>query len=157
MPMSEYYQLVREKVGSELLMIPSVTAIIRNNDDEILFVRKTEESVWGLPAGAIEPGERPGRALRREVYEETGLMVHPDTILGVFAGDKYRYTYSNGDQVEYTVIVFECTIVKGTLSGVDGEVEELKFFKETELPQTAIPYPKEIFVKDRDKLKAIFE
>ncbi len=157
MPMSEYYQIIREKVGSELLMIPSVAAIIRNNDDEILFVRKSEETLWGLPAGAIEPGERPGRALRREVYEETGLMVHPVTILGVFGGDKYKYTYSNGDQVEYTIIVFECTIVKGTLRGVDGEIEELKFFKETELPEIAIPYPKEIFIRDPDKVNMTFE
>lgn len=157
MPMSEYYQEIREKVGSEVLMMPSVAAVIRNEENEILFVRKPEESLWGLPAGAIEPGERPGRALRREVYEETGLMVHPDSIIGVFGGDKYRYIYGNGDQVEYTVIVFECTIVKGKLRGVDGEIEEIKFFKETELPETAIPYPKEIFIKDREKMNTIFE
>lgn len=55
-PMSEYYQEIRGKVGSELLMMPSVAAVIRNKEDEILFIRKPEESLWGLPAGAIEPG-----------------------------------------------------------------------------------------------------
>lgn len=157
MPMSEYYQGIRGKVGSELLMIPSVAAVIRNKEDEILFIRKPGESVWGLPAGAIEPGERPGRTLRREVYEETGLMVHPISVLGVFGGGKYKYEYSNGDQVEYTVIVFECSIIRGTLRGLDGEAEEFKFFKETELPEIAIPYPAEIFIKDREQAKTIFE
>jgi ADP-ribose pyrophosphatase YjhB (NUDIX family) len=156
-PMSEYYQEIRGKVGSELLMMPSVAAVIRNKEDEILFIRKPEESLWGLPAGAIEPGERPGRTLRREVYEETGLMVHPTTILGVFGGGKYRYEYNNGDQVEYTVIVFECSIIRGTLRAMDGEVEEFKFFKESELPEMAIPYPVEIFKKDREVTKTIFE
>lgn len=157
MPMSEYYQEIRGKVGPELLLIPSVAAVIRNKDGEILFIRKTGESLWGLPAGAIEPGERPGRTLRREVYEETGLMVHPTSILGVFGGRKYRYKYSNGDQVEYTVIVFECSIIKGTLRALDGEVEEFKFFKDTELPETAISYPAEMFSKDSEKNKAMFE
>lgn len=157
MPMSEYYQGIRRKVGSELLMMPSVAAVVRNKEDEILFIRKPGESLWGLPAGAIEPGERPGRTLRREVYEETGLMVHPTSILGVFGGAKYRYEYSNGDQVEYTVIVFECSIIRGTLRAIDGEIEEFKFFKENELPEIAILYPREIFIKDREKTATIFE
>lgn len=157
MPMSEYYQGIRGKVGSELLMMPSVAAVIRNKEDEILFIRKTGEPLWGLPAGAIEPGERPGRALRREVYEETGLMVHPTSILGVFGGGKYRHEYSNGDQVEYTVIVFECSIIRGTLRAIDGEAEEFKFFKESELPATNISYPVGIFNKDPEKGKAMFE
>lgn len=157
MSMSEYYQELRGKVGSELLMMPSVAAIIRNKEDEILFIRKSGESTWGLPAGAIEPGERPGRAVRREVYEETGLMVHPTSIIGVFGGEKFRYEYSNGDQVEYTVIVFECSIIRGMLRAVDGEAEEFKFFKETDLPVTAIPYPPGIFIKEREVVKTIFE
>lgn len=156
MPMSEYYQGIRGKVGSELLMMPSVAAVVRNKEDEILFIRKPGESLWGLPAGAIEPGSVPEEPYA-EVYEETGLMVHPTSILGVFGGAKYRYEYSNGDQVEYTVIVFECSIIRGTLRAIDGEIEEFKFFKENELPEIAILYPREIFIKDREKTATIFE
>ncbi|WP_052088063.1 NUDIX domain-containing protein [Paenibacillus wynnii] len=148
MPMSEYYQSLRLKLGSELLMIPSVAAVIRNDKDEILFIRKPEDTLWGLPAGAIEPGESPARALRREVFEETGLMVNPARILGVFGGEKFRYVYSNGHQVEYLAIVFECTIVKGTLQSVDGEVEAFQYFKMNELPELSVPYPKEIFTQN---------
>ncbi|MNP62075.1 hypothetical protein D3C76_1573200 [compost metagenome] len=59
--------------------------------------------------------------------------------------------------MEYTVIVFECSIIRGTLRAMDGEVEEFKFFKESELPEMAIPYPVEIFKKDREVAKTIFE
>ena len=148
MPISEYYRELREKVGPGLLMMPSIAAVIRNDQDEILFIRKHGETQWGLPAGAIEPGEAPSRALRREVYEETGLMVNPARMLGVFGGEKYKYEYSNGHQVEYLAIVFECSIVKGPLSGLDGETEELRFFNEKELPELDLPYPKEIFTSD---------
>jgi len=32
---------------------------------------------WDLPGGRVEPGERLGETLRREVREETGLVVGP--------------------------------------------------------------------------------
>lgn len=157
MPMSAYYRDLREKAGSGLLVIPTVAAIIRNSEEEILFIRKPDETLWGLPAGAIEPGETPSRAVRREVYEETGLLVNPVGILGVFGGEKYKYEYSNGHQVEYLTVVFECSIVKGTPRGGDEEVEELQFFKENERPKLAIPYPPELFIKDTGMLRSMFE
>ena len=157
MPMSVYYQDLRTKVGSDLLMIPSVAAVIRNEKDEILCIRKSKETLWGLPAGAIEPGETPSRAIRREVFEETGLMVNPARILGVFGGDKFKYVYNNGHQVEYLAIVFECTVVKGTLRAVDGEAEELKYFNQNDLPELAIPYPLEIFTQNPNSAVTMFE
>lgn len=85
-------------------------------------------------------------------------MVTPEQILAVFGGWKYRYEYSNGDQVEYAVIVFECSIVKGQLRSMDGEAEELRFFKEDELPELTIPYPAKLFVKEAPSArKAIFD
>ncbi|MEK3794231.1 NUDIX domain-containing protein [Paenibacillus sp. FSL R7-0204] len=148
MSMSEYYRELRGKAGNGLLMMPSVAAVVRDEQDRILLIRKKDETLWGLPAGAVEPGETPSRALRREVFEESGLMVTPEQIIGVFGGEKFRYEYSNGDQVEYTVIVFECVIVKGQLRSLDGEAEELRFFKEDELPGLTIPYPPKLFVRD---------
>lgn len=157
MPISEYYRGLRSKMGSDLLMVPSVAAVIRNHTGEILFIRKVGEVLWGLPAGAVEPGETPSRALRREVFEETGLMVTPERVSGVFGGEKYAYEYNNGDRVQYSIIVFECSIVKGTPKSMDGESEEFKFFSEEELPQLAIPYPPELFYREEGTGKTIFE
>ncbi|MBT2291141.1 NUDIX domain-containing protein [Paenibacillus albidus] len=157
MPMSDYYRNLREHVGSGLLMMPSVAAVIRNAEDEILLIRKPGESFWGLPAGAIEPGELPARALRREVYEETGLMVNPDRIIGVYGGEKFRYTYANGDEVEYLAVVFECSMINRSLKGLDGEAEEVKFFKEEDFPELGIPFPPEIFKKDSGGTQALFD
>lgn len=158
MPMSGYYRELRARTGNGLLMMPSVAAVVRDEQGSILLIRKKDETAWGLPAGAIEPEETPSRALRREVFEETGLMVTPEQIIGVFGGAKYRYEYSNGDQVEYTVIVFECSIVKGQLRSMDGEAEELKFFKEDKLPELTMPYPKKLFTPQADaSRKAMFD
>ncbi|MCR8843305.1 NUDIX domain-containing protein [Paenibacillus sp. SC116] len=157
MSMSSYYQNLRDKVGAELLFMPSVAAVVRNEEDHILFIRKGNEQTWGLPAGAIEIGETPAQAITREVYEETGLTIQPTQIIGVFGGEKYQYQYSNGHQVEYLVIVFQCSIISGKLEAKDAEAEQLSFFNESEIPNIAIPYPKEIFLKNATEGKTIFE
>ncbi len=145
MPISDYYKQLRVKVGTELVFMPSVAAIVRNDDNEILFQYPGEGERWSLPAGAIEPGETPAQALIREVWEETGLTVKPNKLLGVFGGEDFRFTYPNGDHVEYNVFVFACTIVKGELISIDGESADLRFLKEESKPKLALPYPEFIF------------
>jgi len=145
MPISDYLKNLRGKIGGELLLLPSVAAIIRDGQGRILLQGKAED-VWSLPAGAIEPGETPAQAVIREVWEETGLIVRPVSIAGVFSGaNGFRFTYSNGDAVEYTVILFECEKIGGELGGRDEETLRLKYFTPDEMPQLPIKYPRRLF------------
>lgn len=144
--MSEYYTQLRDKIGTQLIFSPSVAGVIRNQQGEILFQRPSLESdIWSLPAGAIEIGETPAKAVVREVFEETGLKIIPQKLLGVFGGQDFRFTYMDGNQVEYIIFMFECTIGGGELEAVDGESAQLRFFGVDSMPLLAIPYPKEIF------------
>ncbi|HGH7175872.1 TPA: NUDIX domain-containing protein [Bacillus wiedmannii] len=145
MSMSLYYKKIREQLGHELIFMPSVAAVIKNEQGEILFQYPGGE-YWSLPAGAIEPGETPEEAVVREVWEETGLKVKVKKEKGVFGGEEFRHTYSNGDQVEYIVVVFECEIIVGGLKAVDGESVKLKYFPLSEKPPLALPYPDKIFL-----------
>jgi 8-oxo-dGTP pyrophosphatase MutT (NUDIX family) len=145
MGMSEYYQKLREKVGNELIFMPSVAGIVRNTVGEILLQNKGNGEKWSLPAGAIELGEAPAEAVVREVWEETGLIVSPRKLLGVFGGKDYRYQYPNGHQVEYNIFMFECEIQSGELNPIDNETAELRYFHPDHMPELALPYPMHLF------------
>jgi len=138
-----YIKKLRQKLGCELLQIPAVAALIRDSQNNLLFVRKSEDGIWGLPAGAIEPGESPKEAIQREVLEETGWSVRPTRIAGVFGGRTFRHTYPNGDKVEYVVTLFECEVIE-QVAASDNEISEMRYFAEHEMPPIALPYPLEV-------------
>ena len=144
MPISDYLRDLRSLVGSRLLLLPGVAAIVRDAEDRVLFMRRADNGKWGLPAGAIDPGETPAEAVAREVREETGLEVRPARVAGVFGGSGFRVRYENGDEAEYTVIVFDCDVVGGTLSATDGEALELRYFAPDEAPEPQVAYPRSL-------------
>lgn len=150
MPMSDYYKNLRRKIGIDLIFTPSVAAVIRDAEGKILFQRPGLDSdIWSLPAGEVEPGETPSEAIIREVPEETGLHVIPTALIGAFGGQQFRFTYPDGDHVEYVVLVFDCKVESGELEAIDGESFDLRYFRVGEMPKLALPYPKEIFQREK--------
>lgn len=59
----------------QMIFRPAAYAIIAN-DSQILFVNTKSTGKWFFPGGAVEKGETVEDALRREVFEETGMMLH---------------------------------------------------------------------------------
>ena len=138
MPMSSYLRRVRALVGHELLVLPAVTALVFDPRGDLLVVRHRSDGLWGSPGGSVEPDESPVDAVAREVLEETGLVVEPVVLRGVFGGPELRVRYPNGDETQYVTAVFECELRGGALE-VDGdEVLEARFVAPAALTELAL-------------------
>jgi mutator protein MutT len=147
MTISPYMKNLRAKVGHDLLQMPCVGAVIRK-DGRILLQQRADDGRWGLPGGAIDPGEAPARAVVREVYEEVGLRVRPVRLLGVFGGfPRCRHVYPNGDEVQLLVNLFLCETLGGELRCQPDEVTDIQYFEPAEVAKRVTRYPPELFLQ----------
>jgi ADP-ribose pyrophosphatase YjhB (NUDIX family) len=65
--------------------IVSVAGYVTNGAGETLLVRTAwRNDTWELPGGQVEENEPPHEALKREMWEETGIEVEPEGITGVY-------------------------------------------------------------------------
>ena len=66
----------------------SVVLIPQPSPDEVILIRQyryaIRQWIWELPAGSLDPGERPARAARRECQEEIGLVPRKLTKLAAY-------------------------------------------------------------------------
>ncbi len=139
MPISPYLRDLRQKVGNDLLILPSATAVIFDGDRRVLLVRERGSLEWHLPGGSIDPGERPADAVVREAWEETGLKVRAVRLIGVFGGPDFLVVYPNGDRTLYTTTAFECVPEEGEARAVDGEIEGFRWTARDELEPLGVP------------------
>jgi 8-oxo-dGTP diphosphatase len=83
---------------------------VRDADGRLLLVLRAHEpaqGTWSLPGGRLEPGETAVQAAKREVREETGLLVDIGELLT---------TVRLGD---YVVTDFAATVCGGDLRAGD--------------------------------------
>ena len=133
MPMSEYIRRLRQKVGNDLLLMPSVAVVVFDPGSRVLLIRHSEGDRWVFPGGSVDPLETPADAAVREMWEETGFLVEPIRVLGVYGGPDFQVTYSNGDRVGYVSTLFECRLIGGEARPDGLEVLEMSWFSEVEV------------------------
>ena len=109
-----------------------VTTLPITGSGEIILIRRGIEpgrGAWAQPGGFLEVDETVNQAAIRETWEETGLLVEPGEIVGLYT------------RLEATVvtIVFEARIVGGTAAPTPEATEIVAFAPES------IPWPEIAF------------
>ncbi len=131
MPVPPYVARLRAHIGQDLLLLPGVSAVVRDDAGRILLARRSDNGRWSLPAGVIDPGEQPADAVLREVFEETGIRADVEWLGGVAT---HPVVYPNGDRCEYLNVWFRCRAVGGE-PRVDGDESlEVGWFAPDALP-----------------------
>jgi ADP-ribose pyrophosphatase YjhB (NUDIX family) len=97
-------------------LVPSVTAIVPNQDGAILMVHKTDNDLWALPGGGMDVGESMADAVVREV---TGLV-------GIYSNPNHVMAYDDGEVRQQCSICFTTRMLGGQLA-TSSETKEVRF------------------------------
>ncbi|GAA4384904.1 NUDIX domain-containing protein [Tsukamurella soli] len=137
MPVPEYIRTVRTKIGTDLLWLPGVAAVVVSDAGEILLGRRSDFGHWASPAGVLEPGEQPADAILREITEETGVTARIVDLVSIESDPPV--TYPNGDVSQYLSILFLCRYVSGEAHVADDESTDVGWFDPNDLPDGMPP------------------
>lgn len=122
-------------------------AVIVMKDDKILLVRRlgSYEGLWCIPCGHVEWDEDIRDSARREIEEETGLIVK--------IGEVFNAHSNFHDMSKQTVgIWFTATVTGGELKP-GSDASEAEFFSLDQLPEEmAFPTDLLIFEELRNKI-----
>lgn len=135
--MSEYVRRVRAKIGTELLLMPGVSAVIRR-DDHVLLARAVDSDEWSLIGGGMDPGEQPAEALAREISEELGVSARVGPILGAYGGPELTVTYPNGDRTSYVTMVYACELESDDFALEVEEIAETRWWPMADLADVPV-------------------
>lgn len=115
------------------LPLVGVGAVIIENA-RVLLVKRAHPPLaaqWSIPGGVLEVGEMVRGAAIREVREETGLIVEPGDLLGVY--DRVLRNAEQRVQYHYVLIDFLCRPAGGELQAAD-DATEVRWYTCEELP-----------------------
>lgn len=133
MPIPDFIQSLRSKIGTELLQVSTVAVFASDDQGRLLLIQDKGSGLWGAPGGIVEPLELVADAAVRETWEEAGVFVELTRVLGVFAGEHFSGTYDNGDQMACVSTVFAARPISGAPCPDHAETADARFFLPDEI------------------------
>ena len=134
----DYLASLRQHVGHAPLLMVGAAALIVDQQDRLLLMKRSDSGCWGPPGGAVELGELIENAARREVFEETGLELGGMVLFGVFSGPELFYVYPNGDEVHNVTIVYQAREWHGEVR-LNHEHTTWDWFARQDIPENISP------------------
>ena len=119
--------IIGDRVGREGKLRVGCSAVILDADKKILLTRRSDNGLWCLPSGAMEPGESAAEGCIREVWEETGLHVEILRLVGIYSDPNRIIVYADGNKVQIVALSFEARITGGEL-GLSNETTEFGYY-----------------------------
>lgn len=129
-----YLGQLRALAGDRTLMFVGARGIVRDTDGQVLLIRRSDNGMWALPAGAMELGESIADCAVREVFEETGLRAGAVTPFAFYTGPAYTFTNMWADTYQLFVVAFRVDRWAGELERVTDETIDAGFFPPDGLP-----------------------
>lgn len=117
----EHYHDPNAPVANNL--IPAASAVVVDDNGAVLLHRRRDNALWSIPGGGMEVGESIADTVVREVTEETGLVVEPVRIVGVYSDPGHVVEYDDGEVRQQFSICFACRVVGGQFAPSDESLD----------------------------------
>jgi ADP-ribose pyrophosphatase YjhB (NUDIX family) len=126
----EWLELVGEGVAGYVTPKVAVGAVVGNENNELLLVKRADSGVWLYPTGWADVGYSASEVVVKEVREETGMDVEPVRIIAVLDGLRLGFT-----RVPLYSLIFHCRVLGGELCPHPLECADVGWFSQERLPQ----------------------
>lgn len=108
-----YIQDVRAKTGHMPLVLATVAGALVNDRQQVLLQERVDTGNWSFPGGYMGFGESFDQTLKRELLEDSGMVVEPVKLLATLDGAADCFDYPNGDRVQPVTIFYLVKAVCG--------------------------------------------
>lgn len=106
-------------------MKQAVIGITFNHErSKVLVVKRQDVPIWALPGGGVDSGESPEEAVKREIFEETGILVSVKRLVA---------DLTPINRLTEKTFIYECEPLEGAPTP-SSESSAVGFFPITSLP-----------------------
>ena len=125
--------LYGERLGRQAkLSVGCSATIFDRSREKVLLTRRSDNGLWCLPGGHMDPGESTTEACIREVQEETGLEARVVRLIGIYTDPNRITEYADGNRYQMVALNFEAETIGGELS-LSDETTDYGYFSPAEM------------------------
>jgi ADP-ribose pyrophosphatase YjhB (NUDIX family) len=91
----DYFEDPNSPTANSIVVACSV--YVTNEARQVLMIRRTDNNLYSIPGGQMEPGETVRECAIRETREETGIDVNIVDLVGIYSNPAHVIEYDDGE------------------------------------------------------------
>ena len=114
----------RKYTQGDLDDFKAVGAVIKNKNNDILMQKHNKFGFWTIPCGKVDPGETLESALKKEIFEECGIIIEKFKLI---SEKSFKYIRKQ-KQINVDTYIYEIIEYTGKILNKEPEKHEIQKF-----------------------------